>query len=613
VSWQFYLSSATSEDLSAIRISATGVPDPAWPQVIGGPPITRAIDNQYQMDSAPDGSGGAFIVWDDRRDVLVSGFDIYAQHVQPDGQLAPGWPIDGLPILAVPGTQEFSQLLPDGEGGVYVACLSSDTTVLVQRLRGDGTRPAGWPAGGLKLIDLQGIGTSIVGNIGIVSDGAGGCLVAFVDFRRGLGAEIYVQRILPDGTLAAGWAANGNRVVDASSEQQYRIEGRMVSDGSGGCYVAWSATSAPAELDDNIFATHVLADGSVAAGWPATGLPVAVQPGWQLLSGSGHDGSGGLLLAWQDSRINPARAYVQRLLPDGSLAPGWQPQGNPISDLAGYHYAPRLAADGIGGAFVTFQEGFNNHGFVQRVLGDGTRPVGWPSTGLALVDQGLGGTAQEALAISADGSGGAIVAWQDSRQGTATQIFAQRYSGDDITATTMSLVHVEALPERVSLLWSRGGANPAEATVERVQDGTWQSLARQAFDGSGRLEYEDRSVVPGTTYRYRLRWSEGGTDQVSTEAIVNVPLAIALGLEGFRPNPAVGEALVAFSLPRAGRTTLDIVDLAGRRVRSHDASGLDAGRHVVAMSRGQRLQPGVYWVRLTHDDRVLSVKGMVLR
>jgi len=565
------------------------------------------------MDSAPDGAGGAFIVWDDRRNVLASGFDIYAQHVLANGQLAAGWPIDGLALMTQPGWQENGQLLPDGAGGIFVSC-RSDTTVLVVRVNGDGSRAPGWPAGGIKLVDLAvGNGGGVVGNIGIATDGSGGCLVAFVDFRRGLGAEIYVQRILPDGTIAPGWPVNGLRVVDASSEQHYRIEGRMVSDGAGGCYVAWSATSAPAELNDDIYATHVLADGSVASGWPATGLPIAVQPGWQLLSGSGPDGSGGLLLAWQDSRINPARAYVQRLLPDGSLPAGWQPQGNPISDLAGYHYAPRLASDGEGGAFVAFQEGFNNHGYVQRVLGDGSRPMGWPSAGLPLVDQGLGGTAQDAIAIAADGTGGAIVAWQDTRQGTATQIFAQRYSGDVITATTMSLVRVEALPDRVSLLWARGGGEPAEATIERLHGAAWQPLARVAFDGSGRLAYEDRAVVPGTNYRYRLRWSEDGVDRFSSEATVNVPLAIELSLEGFRPNPAAGEALVAFSLPRAGRTILDVVDLAGRRVRSHDASALGAGRHVVAMSQGQRLHPGVYWVRLTHEGRVRTVKGMVLR
>src|SRR5436309_2026881 len=53
---------------------------------------------------APDGASGAFISWVDRRNGLSgSNDDLYLQRVLPSGNLAPGWPADGLPVCTAPG------------------------------------------------------------------------------------------------------------------------------------------------------------------------------------------------------------------------------------------------------------------------------------------------------------------------------------------------------------------------------------------------------------------------------------------------------------------------------------------------------------------------------
>ncbi|MEO5619150.1 MAG: T9SS type A sorting domain-containing protein, partial [Candidatus Eisenbacteria bacterium] len=321
----------------------------------------------------------------------------------------------------------------------------------------------------------------------------------------------------------------------------------------------------------------------------------------------------GLLLAWQDSRTYPARAFVHRLRSDGTRAPGWQAGGNPISDVPGYQAAPRLAPDGKGGAFVAFEEAFDGDGYVQHVTVGGTRAMGWPSTGLPLVDPSLNGS-QVGLFATPDGSGGAIVVWNDYRNGVQDQIYAQRYSGDNITAALTSLVRFEALPDRVTLLWSRGDDAPLEVRVERRRGAEgWSVLNHADFTVTGSLEYEDRSVQPGERYGYRLAWTDASGEGHTAETGVQVPLAIALGLHGLRPNPAVGELLVAFSLPGPGATTVEVLDLGGRVVRKRDVSALGTGHHVQRMDDGERLHPGVYWMRLIHDGRTLTAKGMVLR
>jgi hypothetical protein len=75
---------------------------------------------------------------------------------------------------------------------------------------------------------------------------------------------------------------------------------------------------------------------------------------------------------------------------------------------------------------------------------------------------------------------------------------------------------------------------------------------------------------------------------------------LAFSLEGVRPNPAFGgRMLVHFALPDGAPATLELLDVAGRRVRERAVGSLGAGRHVVDLSGSQRLTPGLYFLRLT--------------
>jgi len=82
----------------------------------------------------------------------------------------------------------------------------------------------------------------------------------------------------------------------------------------------------------------------------------------------------------------------------------------------------------------------------------------------------------------------------------------------------------------------------------------------------------------------------------TTDAPAAAPIAFAL--EGVRPNPAFGgRLLVHFALPHGEPATLELLDVAGRRVRQQAVGALGVGRHVVDL--GGALTPGLYFVRLT--------------
>jgi hypothetical protein len=73
----------------------------------------------------------------------------------------------------------------------------------------------------------------------------------------------------------------------------------------------------------------------------------------------------------------------------------------------------------------------------------------------------------------------------------------------------------------------------------------------------------------------------------------------SLTLGPLRPNPVRGSGVVAFELARAGQVTLEIVDLAGRRVRRVlEGAELATGRHEVRIGRAG-LAPGMYFLRLS--------------
>jgi serine protease AprX len=104
---------------------------------------------------------------------------------------------------------------------------------------------------------------------------------------------------------------------------------------------------------------------------------------------------------------------------------------------------------------------------------------------------------------------------------------------------------------------------------------------------------------------------EAGVEQFSADTWVEVP-ALALALEGFRPNPAVGAPRIAFTLPDVGPARLEVFDVVGREVFSRDLGSLPAGPQRLTLD-GTTLSPGIYVTRLTRGGRTLSARGVVTR
>lgn len=180
------------------------------------------------------------------------------------------------------------------------------------------------------------------------------------------------------------------------------------------------------------------------------------------------------------------------------------------------------------------------------------------------------------------------------------------------TATQASLVRQEIVDGRVRLTWHLGGA-PIATLERRAPEQGWAEVARLVAGGDGLGTYEDGDVEAGGRYGYRLAILDGGSVTYAGEIWVDLDgPRLDLALEGVRPNPSAGDLDVAFVLPARGAGTLELIDVAGRRLVRRDLAGLEAGRHVERLA-ARRIPAGLYLVRLSHGGRALTTKAVLIR
>ena len=100
------------------------------------------------------------------------------------------------------------------------------------------------------------------------------------------------------------------------------------------------------------------------------------------------------------------------------------------------------------------------------------------------------------------------------------------------------------------------------------------------------------------------------TQTQSTTAVGDdVPRALALA--GARPNPAHGVLHVAFTLPSPERATLDLIDIAGRRVARREVGAMGPGNHELSFDTPR--SAGLYFIRLIQAGQVLTARVVLMR
>lgn len=351
-----------------------------------------------------DGAGGAIIAWESSRNAQTFSLDINAQRVNAAGQVV--WTAGDVEVCAELASQSEPVMVSDGAGGAIIAwqdLRDGGWDIYAQRVTAAGT--ALWAANGVPIC------TAANNQIApaIVTDGAGGAIIAWQDGRNGAD-DIYAQRVVASGTR--WWIQNGHPVCAAAGHQSGAC---LTSDNAGGAIVAWvdERSGSP-----DIYVRRM--DDRGYGYWSLNGLALCEATGAQLYPAITTDGAGGAIVAWTDFRAaSGTDIYARRVTFAGDIA--WAPDGVPLCTRAGHQLHPAIISTGAGGAIVAWDDVRDGQAdiYVQRLASSGA--VAWVEDGLVLCKQGA---RQVDPALASDGADGGFVAWADARNGL-DDIYAQ--------------------------------------------------------------------------------------------------------------------------------------------------------------------------------------------
>ncbi len=375
-------------------------------------PVCTDAADQAAPTVIADGSGGMLVIWSDGRG--GSGLnDIYVQHVLATGVVDPAWPVNGRLVCGATGAQTLPVGVSDGAGGVIVAWQDgrSGTSQDVYA----GRVLASGALSPTWPVNGRAICTAI-GNqsaVAIATDGLGGAFIAWQDLRGGATEDLYLHRVLASGSLAGGWNADGVAVCTLAQQQAAPA---LLADGTGNVIVAWQdnrAYTGVANVHD-IYAARMLSTGARDVGWPGNGRAVCTAVSMQLFPMMAGDGAGGALISWLDYRANPTlMCCTQHVLASGAVDSAWPVNGTQMATGSVTSHLPYgLVSDGAGGA-VALVEG--TIGTTYSMLASHVQSNGVldPAWGEAGIELRPGLTAPVPSSIATDGAGGVFVAWAD--------------------------------------------------------------------------------------------------------------------------------------------------------------------------------------------------------
>jgi predicted lipoprotein with Yx(FWY)xxD motif len=475
-----------------------------------GIPVCTANNDQITPAIVSDGSGGSIIVWQDYRN---GNYDIFAQRVNSSGAVQ--WTADGGTICTADSSQQQPQLVSDGSGGAIIAWQdfrNGSYDIYAQRVNSSGA--VQWAANGIPICSV----VFDQFNVAMTSDGLGGAILTWEDNRSNVVEcpDIYAQRVDASGT--ALWMAEGVSVCNEASAQHGP---RLTSDGSGGAFITWYDRRAG---DYDIYTQRVASGGAVQ--WTTNGVATCTMGTDQLKPDICSDGADGVIIVWYDYRATTDfNIYAQRVGPSGAIV--WVVDGIVMNNNVAYDQInPKIVSDGLGGAIMVWQDyvtGTTSDIYAQRIAADAA--INWPATGYVICGADSN---QTSPAMASDGNLGAVVAWQDYRNGNY-----------DIYA--------------------------------------------QGFDVAG----------------------------IGIQ-IGSPPIGSALYLSPAFPNPSAATVGISYSLPKSGKAELAVYDMVGQKVATLASGVVSAGRHEVSWN-GASVPAGVYFYRLSFEGATRTNRMAVVR
>ncbi|MFH1119421.1 MAG: T9SS type A sorting domain-containing protein [Bacteroidota bacterium] len=530
-------------------------------------PVCTSVNDQTYPLIISDGSGGVVIAWTDKRG---GNLDVYAQRLDANGIVQ--WTADGVAICTAANNQSYPTIVSDGSGGAIIAWSDNrggtNYDIYAQRINGNGI--VQWAVDGIAVCTAA----EYQANPKTASDGSNGAIIVWQDRRSGI-YDIFAQRI--DSNGAARWAADGEAICIAESTQEFP---EMISDGKGGAICTWNDKRSHYSTD--IYAQLINSNGEMQ--WKANGVEICTAQWEQSFTALASDGKGGAIITWEDFRTSPVAIYAQRIDSGGVVR--WKPDGMAISAIAYGQISPKIVNDERGGAIITWQvNSSGNHYdiYAQRIDTNGL--VHWTVNGAAICTAGF---QQQDPSIINDGSGGAIITWEDQRSGTSYDIYAQRID-------TSGLIQ-----------WAANGIAVSTARYDQI----FPTIASNGIGGAIITWQDYRVSYPDIVDIYAQQVNSEGILGVVTGNIGQPITDQNFVLHQNYPNPFNSKTSISWQSPVHGYTELKIYDFTGREIRTLVQAQMIAGEYHTSFD-ASGLPAGVYFYQIRLNGWV-ETREMVL-
>jgi hypothetical protein len=451
-----------------------------------GLPICTEGSSQSTGGVVSDGDGGAIIVWQDGRNGFYPNYDVYAQRVDPNGDIL--WVADGIPVVIDTNMQNAPCIAANGYGGAIITWADQRNgafdDIYAQRIDADGD--TGWAADGIPICtaayrqDQQ----------QIASVGGGEAIIVWKDERTGTDFDLYAQKVDYYGDTL--WAADG---VPVCTTSQWQMAPRIISDGAGGAIITWHDYRS--EIQWEIYAQRIDTAGNAL--WAADGVPICT-----IAAGGGYyprivsDGAGGAIIVWEDWRNgSEGDIYAQRVDANGDTL--WPANGLPICEAVEGQEDPNLVAVGYGGAIIAWTDqrrGASDRDiYAQRI--DGSGQIHWALDGVPLC---IAANYRHNIDLVSDGAEGAIIAWDDERNlppGAESEwdIYAQQVNFNGTLGPVPRIASIDDVPDdqgrQVVILWERSHLDKPEyqyilyySIWRKYPEGSKIELTGREWDGT---------------------------------------------------------------------------------------------------------------------------------
>jgi hypothetical protein len=213
-------------------------------------------------------------------------YDIFAQLINTSGDVQ--WTPNGIAICTATGRSEDPQLCNNGAGGAIITWSDfGGGGVYAQLINSNGNTQ--WTENGTAITKEP----HSQKNPQLCSDGAGGAIITWMDYRGGTYSDIYAQHINSSGNLR--WVPNGTVICSADN---YQWSPNICSNGAGGAIITWYDKRVGGSTD--IYAQSINSSGNVQL--IINGKEICTATNDQADPQLCYDGAGGAIITWEDYR-----------------------------------------------------------------------------------------------------------------------------------------------------------------------------------------------------------------------------------------------------------------------------------------------------------------------